>query len=266
MCPVSNARFAAALGIAAALTGVAAEAREMSTDRPDKTESPYTVPKGSWQLEMDAVNWTRDKEDGVTTKSVSVAPFNLKYGVGANSDLQLVVAPYTDVEVRGGGANTDASGFGDVIIRLKHNFWGNDGGPSAFGLMPFVKLPTASDEFGANNDVEGGLIAPLALDLGDGFGLGVMGQVNVLKDSKDDYAPEFVVSATLGHDLTDRLGGYVELWASRFDDTGEKTQATFDTGLTYAVTQTLQLDTGVNIGLNNATDDVQAFVGVSRRW
>lgn len=263
---MSAIRILSFVAISAALVPAPLSARELSTDRPDKTESPYTVPQGRWQLEMDAVNWTRDEEAGIETEAFSVAPFNLKYGIGPDTDLQLLVAPYTEIEVSGPGGSVDESGFGDVVIRLKHNFVGNDGGPQAFALMPYVKLPTASDSLGANDDVEGGLIAPLALDIGGGFGLGLMGQINVLKDSTDDYAAEWVASATVGRDLTDRLGGYVELWASRFDDAGEETQATFDTGLTYALNDDLQLDAGVNIGITDAADDVQGFVGISRRW
>ncbi len=37
-----------------------AEARALNTDRPDKTESPFTVPAGRVQLEFDLVNYTRD--------------------------------------------------------------------------------------------------------------------------------------------------------------------------------------------------------------
>ena len=34
--------------------------REMSTDRPDKTESPYTVDAGHFQIEWDLFNFERD--------------------------------------------------------------------------------------------------------------------------------------------------------------------------------------------------------------
>ena len=43
--------------------------RELSPDRPDQTESAYTVDAGHYQLEMDFVNFTYDKTDGTTTKA-----------------------------------------------------------------------------------------------------------------------------------------------------------------------------------------------------
>src|SRR5258705_1142018 len=37
--------------------------REFNTDRPDKTESPYTVDAGHMQLEMDLANYSYDRRN-----------------------------------------------------------------------------------------------------------------------------------------------------------------------------------------------------------
>lgn len=200
----------------------AAQTRDLSTDRPDKTESAYTVPAQAWQLEMDLVNFTRNEDGGVTTESLAVAPFNIKYGLSSDTDIQVVVAPYVREEQNSAGLKTREDGFGEVTVRLKHNFWGNDGGQTAFAVMPFITLPTADDDFGGSNSIEGGVILPLAVSLGDRLGAGFMAQVNALKDASDNYAPEFVLSGTLGADLTEQVGAYFELYGSRFDDAGEK--------------------------------------------
>lgn len=254
-----------ALG-AAALQEAAAQTRELSTDRPDRTESAYSVPEGKWQLEMDVANWTHSEDAGVEVDTIAVAPFNLKYGIGANTDIQFVVTPYVSSEISGLGPDDTVSGFGDVTVRLKQNIWGNDEGSTAFAIMPFVTFPTADDDFGGSGDIEGGIILPLGFAIADGIGGGVMVQVNALKDSSDDYAAEYVVSGTVGFDINEQFGGYVELFASKFDDVGEKTQATFDFGMTYSPEVELQFDVGANLGLNDNTDDMQLFVGVSRRW
>src|SRR5690349_13678522 len=51
--------------------------REMSTDRPDTTESPISVDAGHVQIEMDAVSVARDQ--GVT--DLALATLNLKLGL-----------------------------------------------------------------------------------------------------------------------------------------------------------------------------------------
>ena len=68
--------------------------RELQPDRPDKTESPYTVDAGHFQLEMDFANYTYHAMDGTTVKSWNVAPFNIKAGLFNNVDLQLIFEDY----------------------------------------------------------------------------------------------------------------------------------------------------------------------------
>jgi hypothetical protein len=246
--------------------------RELSTDRPDKTESPYTVDAGHLQIELDFATYTRDidRSEGQNLRSdtFGIAPVNFKLGLTNDSDIQLLVDPYVrqTVKNRAGRTTERTSGFGDVTLRLKHNLWGNDGGATALALMPFVKLPTARRGIG-NGAVEFGLIVPLAIEVADGLGIGLMTEIDVLEESDGKgYAPTFINSATMSVDLTDRLGAYTELFAERSTERGARWVATADVGLTYAVTDDLQLDGGVNLGITRAADDVQLFMGISRRF
>lgn len=246
----------------------AAQERELSTDRPDKTESPYTVLAGRIQVELDLATYTRDRDGAELTQTVNAVPFNLKFGIGPDTDVQFVVDSYIreTVHERIAGARRVSDGFGDVTIRLKHNFWGNDGGKTAFGLMPFVKLPTNSGGLG-NAYVEGGIIAPLATALGEGVGLGLMTEVDIARtDDNRAYTATFINSATLAFDLTERLGFYTEIYTEQSAERAQRFVSTFDTGLTYAIGADTQLDLGANIGITDAADDLAVFVGVSRRF
>jgi len=84
--------------------------REMNTDRPDKTESPYTVDAGHFQVEMDLVSYSHnhDTSRGQNTRSdaLAVAPINLKVGLLNNVDLQLVLDTYNWVRTADRTANT----------------------------------------------------------------------------------------------------------------------------------------------------------------
>jgi hypothetical protein len=241
--------------------------RDMSTDRPDKTESPYTVDAGHIQIETDLVAYTHDKEDGVKTETVDVVPFNFKIGLTNSSDLQFVYGSFSRVRVEGpDGFKDSESGAGDLVIRYKQNLWGNDGGKTAFGIMPFVKIPASTFD-DANDEVEGGVILPLAIDLGNGMGLGLMTEVDILRDGDGSgYEPTFINSATVSFELTKKLGLYTEIYAERSAEDGAETVVTLDAGLTYAVTDNLQLDTGVNVGVTDAADDLNVFAGLSRRF
>lgn len=114
--------------------------REMSTDRPEQTESAYTVDAGHFQLESDLFSYTRDSENGSTFESFAAVSLNLKLGLLNNVDLQLGVSPYLHDRFHDSNlpSNESTSGFGDIVTRLKINLWGNDSGSLAFAMMPFL--------------------------------------------------------------------------------------------------------------------------------
>ncbi|HXG99697.1 MAG TPA: transporter [Sphingomicrobium sp.] len=246
--------------------------RELSTDRPDKTESPYTVDAGHVQIELDFANYTRehDKSGGgnIRSETIGLVPFNLKVGLTNGTDLQLLVETYIRQTVtdRTTGRRERISGFGDVTLRLKHNLWGNDGGRTALALMPFAKLPTNSNNIG-NDAVEFGLIVPVAISVSEGISIGLMTEVDILEESDGSgYAPSFINSATVAFDLTDRLGLYTEIFTERSSERDARWAVTGDAGLTFAVSDNVQLDAGINIGITNAADDLNLFIGISSRY
>lgn len=248
------------------------EMRDMATDRPDQTESPYTVDAGHFQVEADIVKYTYDryKANGENTRSRTwnMAVPNLKLGLTNSTDIQFVVDNYVRQTTSDKIANTrdTIDGFGDVTIRLKQNLWGNDGGQTAFALMPYIKTPTNTNNLG-NGEVEWGVIAPLAIDLGNGYGIGLMTQVDYLKDADNKgYHPSFVNTATLAVELTDKIGSYYEVFTEKGTDTGAEWAVMLDTGITYALNDNVQLDMGMNIGVTEAADDFQPFLGITYRY
>jgi hypothetical protein len=245
--------------------------REMTTDRPDKTEAPFTIDAGHFQLEMDLVNYTYDRYTapggGPRTETWAIAPFNLRVGVLNNLDLELLVGTYSGLRARESSLGvTRRNGFGDLTPRMTINFWGNDGGSSAFGAIPWVKLPLSQDNLG-NNSIEGGLILPLALDLPAGFGMGAMTEVDFIRnDARGGHHPEFVNSITLNHGLAGKLEMYVEFYSSVSTERNSAWIGTVDVGFTYALTPAIQLDTGVNLGVTRSADDFNPFIGLSFRY
>jgi hypothetical protein len=244
--------------------------RDLSADRPDLTESPYTVDAGHFQIEMDLVNYSHDRHnrDRETIDSYSVAAVNLKAGLLNNVDLQLILEPYisTRIKDRSTGSTSKHNGFGDITTRLKVNLWGNDGGETALALMPFIKLPTNQDDVG-NEAVEGGLIVPFAMELPAGWGLGAQTEVDFIEDGDEDgYHAEFINTVALGRDIVGNLAGYVEFFSLVSTESDSDWIGSVNGGLTYAVNADLQLDGGVNFGVTRAADDITPFVGVTWRY
>jgi hypothetical protein len=236
--------------------------REMSTDRPDATESPYTVDAGHVQIEMSLIEFSRE-DNGPREDAYAYAPINLKLGLLNTLDAQLILAPYERSQVED---DEDSSGFGDTQLRVKWNLWGNDSGDTALALMPYVKFPTGDDSI-TNDHVEGGLIVPFALALPAEFSLGLMAEFDIVREEADEgYELDFVHSAVLGRDLVGPVGAYAEYFGIAGTDAATDYRAFFNTGLTIAVTPDVQLDTGVQIGLTEDAEDLGVFVGVSFRY
>ncbi len=244
--------------------------REMSTDRPDQTESPYTVDAGHFQVAMDAVNagFDRDRSGGgnVQTTGWGTA-LNLKAGLLNNVDLQFVLNPYAKVEVKDHttGAQYTDSGLGEFQTRLKVNLWGNAGGTTAFAVMPFVKWPLPESSL-HNGKTEGGVIFVLGYELPAGWRSAVMTEFDFLANDPGSYSTEFVNSITFSHDIVGKLGGYVEFFSVVSSADNVDWQGQFDVGFTYAVNDNLQFDTGCNFGVTKSAPDFNPFIGLSFRF
>ncbi|MEO6003365.1 MAG: transporter [Opitutus sp.] len=248
--------------------------RELSTDRPDKTECPFTVDAGHIQIELDAAVYSRDHDTSDGADSVestwTFAATNLKVGLTNNSDVQFVFEPLvitkSDDHLVQPAQHERSTAFSDVTVRYKRNFWGNEGGPSTLAIMPFVKLPIHGHGIGSDA-AEGGVILPYSHDLPNGWGLGVQTELDVNKNSSGHgYHAAYVNSITAGHPITDKLEGYAELFSEHSAERGARWVGTADFGLTYSPTSDLQLDIGVNIGISPAATDVEFFTGLSRRF
>ena len=248
--------------------------RELATDRPDKTESAYSVDAGHFQLEMDLVTYTRDRYNtdrrDVLVEAWTVGPVNLKLGLLNNVDAQLVLETHAWVRAEDRStephARARASGFGDVTLRSKINLIGNDGGQLAIALLPYLKLPTNQDGLG-NNSVEGGLIVPVEYGLPGDVGLAINSGVEFARDEAGSgHHPQFINTIAVGRQLAGPLSGYAEFWSLVSSEAGADWLGSFDLGFNYLLNPDLKLDFGVNIGLTRATDDWNPFIGVTWRY
>jgi Putative MetA-pathway of phenol degradation len=240
--------------------------REFSTGRPDKTENPFTIDAGRFSVEADLFVYTQniDRANDTFTESYNYLVPNLKVGLTNNIDLQVATGLFNVVKAKVGNQTQTVSGLGDTTVKLKVNLWGNDGGQTAFGIVPFMKIPTNQNGLG-NDSIEGGLILPLAINLSDTWDVGLQTEFDLNKDSSNTkYNVSFANSVSFGHKLSDKWSTYFELYTKTGAEKGFA--ATFDTGLKYLLTEDIQLDAGFNLGLTEAADAFQPFVGMSIRF
>ncbi len=245
--------------------------RPFCTDRPTKNTGACSVDAGHFQIESDIFNATFDHEDGVTTDTYLYTNPNFKLGVTDNTDIELNFAPFEQVVIHDHNTQTSEtlSGFGDMFVHLKVNFAGNSGGDFGIAIDPYLKAPTASDHMG-NGVVEGGLPVPMFFALTDTLQLSATPEIDALKNAADDgHHALFQMPLGLTYSIspTTTLSG--EVWGSFNDDpSGNTNQYSVDFAATWQPpgTKDLQLDCGINFGLNKNTPGTQAYVGISKRW
>lgn len=237
--------------------------RPLTTDRPDATESAYSVDAGHFQVETDVLRLGRQRfgEQVRADQELGLNHANLKLGLTRQLDVQLVVETYT-IQTEGAEPRTRRAGLGDLTLRLKRNLWGNDGGPTALALMPFVKIPTG--RACGNGAWEGGIVTPLAVQLPHDWTLGTQLQATLNWDSEAAaHYLELAPTLTVGHDLYRTLGGFVEL-ATAWNTRAAVWAATLNGGPVLRLGESVQLDTGFNLALTKDTPTTY-FLGFSFR-
>lgn len=245
-----------------AVDNACAADRPLSTDRPDRTESPYSVPKGWLQVECDVLTQGQFNFFHETITGTSLMAFNAKYGVARNLDVQLLFAPWVQVSTEQTGLPDDeTSGTGPAGLRLKYNLAGNDFSGSAMALLPFAYVPTRGDA--VFDAITWGLVAPVSIDLGGDRAMSAMAGAMRLNNDETWV----IGSVSLGTPIAGDFAGFVEIYVARagFED-GALDDTTFDAGVTFAPDPDWQFDTGVYYGITSTTEDWRVFVGASARF
>ena len=240
-----------------------AQLRPLCPDRPSKGTSTCTVDAGHVQVEADLVNLTHDSSGGVVTNAWVFANPTLKFGVTDTFDVEASLAPY--VLVRTSAAHATASGIGDLFLRAKLNL---AGGSFGLALEPYIKAPTAPIGIG-DGAWEGGLLAPVSYTLPMGWSLGLTPEADLIANGSGPGRHLAVaLPVGLGH-AVGPVAATFELWTSQdFDPAGTTRQYSLDVAAAWQPPRqpNLQLDAGLNLGLNTATPDVQIYLGVARRF
>lgn len=248
--------------------GVAAMADDetpICADRPTKSNNACAVLPGTWQLETDIFNGTFQRGGGVTTDTYLATNPTLKYGIAKNWDVEANIVPYEIVRSQDAFGTRTLDGVGDLFLKVKY-----DAIPQSdvqLGFIPYVKLPTARDGIG-NGAVEGGISVPVNITLSDVWSLGFSPEFDAFKDTIGD-GRHFNTSQTVvvGYALPGDLTLNAEVWGDWNEDPASaSTQYSVDFAAAKLLTKTLQIDGGVNIGLNRATPDLQIYAGLATRF
>ncbi|MFC7345316.1 transporter [Chryseobacterium zhengzhouense] len=236
--------------------------REMETDRPDVTESPYTVDAGHFQYETDIIGLTREKSDFKNTKTLLINQANLKIGLTGSTAIQIGFETYgwqkeKDLNT---GITESKHGVGDLNIRIKQNIIGNNKGNFALAILPYVKIPTSQYE--DDDLVEGGLIVPMIYKFSGEWKLGFQVEVDRLKDT-DEHAmhTELLQTLTISHPLSKNIEGIAETYYT-YDFKAHEIYNFINAAVQMEVAKNFKIDAGLNYGIQHHAEK-HYFLGAS---
>ncbi len=247
--------------------------RDFNPDRPSAFTGPFTVDAGHVQLEMDVANDTLDRHNPaharVDVDQWNAAPFDLRIGLTNRTEIDFLYGGYLNVRTIDHAARTSAvqSGFGDLTLLFKYNLFGNDGGTFAFGLLPYLKIPTNTANLG-NKRVEGGIELPLSINLPANFNLSLQTEFDAIRNDADArFEAAFTNIAYLGYTFFDKKFTVYGEWYSRVNAGPDSELAGMvDTGLIYYVGKSAEVDFGCDFGVTRAAADFEPFAGFSVRF
>jgi len=268
----STSRLAAtAAGLACLMAAAPAVGEETGgefcADRPGKGSPTCTLEAGGFQLEG-GFAYARHDEHGVREEEFDYGALTFRWGVTDAMEAQILWSPYVVVREKVGGVTFEESGSGDVAFSVRHRLADGHGeGPSA-AVQVVVSAPTGSHGIGSD-EWQGSIMLPVAFEVSEDTEILLMPQLDIVEDAAggDHHA---AIAGVIGieHGMGDVTFG-AELWARRDDDPlGETTEASVGFQLMWmpAGADEVQLDIGVDIGLNEETPDLEFGMGVARRF
>lgn len=216
------------------------EMRAFSIDRPDVTESPMTVDAGHFQFEGDIFKIITANQ-GTSQRAFSFVNGLYKIGLSDSWDIQIGLELYNiyqDAE-----HNTYEKGYGNTTLRLKHNFWGNNGDTrTALGMIPYVTFPTSP----VDTEIIYGIGFPFSYTITDSFGAGAQFQFDFIPDSEGRHQLSYLQTIVVGGKLVGDFDFYVEGQGVFSNDTNIYS---VNGGLIYNVTRNVKVDVATNLGL-----------------
>ena len=233
--------------------GASAQSPELVTDRPDQTESATVVPRGLLQVET---GYLFTREGGVDSHAAPGTLFRI--GLGGRTELRLGHAGVMGTEGRRGAGDSELGAKVNLIPRAV-------GWRPELAILGGLSLPTGDSRFSSDGADPSFLVAfahELAPRLALGYNAGAAWESSADHPDRDAFV---VYSLALGVGLTDGLGAFFEVFGDRQVTGPVGSSVSADTGLTFLLTDVLQLDISVGRRLRGPADDLFVGAGLSLR-
>ncbi|TWT44596.1 hypothetical protein RAS1_10110 [Phycisphaerae bacterium RAS1] len=242
------------------------------SDRPDFTESAEAIPRGHLQLES-GYTFTYDREDGQRRRDHTAPDLLLRAGLFDRFELRLGWPGYSwtsdlyVTETRVGrrvSREEWSQGANDQSVGFKYQVCDQENLRPQLAVIGELAAPSGSRGVSAG-DVEPTVKLLWSYDLAERVALAGNVSLSVPQEDGNRFV-QVGNSLSLAVSWSDTIGTYCEYFGfypnSRYSDCAH----TLNGGITYLLTDNLQLDWRAGFGLNEEADDFFAGVGFVWRW
>lgn len=223
---------------------------ELSSDRPDFTESTDTIARGVMQLEGGFLA-TSDALAGGSSHGISLPLALLRIGLNRRLELRLGVDGFERQTSFAGGLRQRHSGFADTSVGMKARLIREGSLRPAVSLVALLSLPVGSRYFSSGSfDPEFKLAwsksFPRGFDAGGNFNFG-------WRTGGPRWASERAASLSVGHKIPAGLRAYTEVYRTSPVAGDEAAHVVLDGGLTRLIGANAQIDAEVGHTLGART-------------
>ncbi|MDQ3073421.1 MAG: transporter [Bacteroidota bacterium] len=236
----------------------AQELPPIQTDRPDQTETPYTVPKNHFQME-NGINYEKVNDNEVNM----LHPTSL-WKVGLNDIFELrLITEYSANRINDSGISPTfirTAGLNPVKVGFKSNLCKEKGIIPLTSFIAHLSVPFLSSKQLASSYFAPSFRFTMQHTLSENVSLGY----NLGAEWDGESAePSFIYTLTTGFALTEKVGAYMEIYG--FAPQTSPADHRADGGITYLISHNVLLDLSGGVGLTANAPDYYGSFGFSFR-
>lgn len=230
------------------------------TDRPDQTESSVTVPKGWLQIETGALLEGDSPENEVDITNTAFNTTLLRYGLFEKTELRLG-GEFLSQKIAVYDRESGITGLAPLVIGFKTQLCEEIGMIPELAFLGHLTLPNIGKK-----DFQAEYLTPdfriagtktLSERFSAAFNLG---------GEWDGIVPNTNIfySFVIGMGINDKIASFAEIYGYVIEEAGPDHR--FDTGITYLVNDSFQLDMSGGFGINDKAPDYFISGGLSYRF
>lgn len=232
---------------------------DISTDRPDQSESPYLLDKESFQIEAGITSESDEPQNDVKINVLTAPSLLFRYGAAKNFELRAGIEHLSSKTTIFNNSYNE-SGLGPLMAGAKIGLFKEKGSAPETALLLSLTIPFKESSMFQSSYIGGEFRfamtnnlskkVSLSYNLGAEFGAGSRGATGIY-------------TASIGAALLRQLAVFAELYGYLPQKTSPDHR--FDAGLTYLVLKNVQLDASFGFGLSKKSPDFFIGGGVSVR-